>query len=93
MNSDILKGKWNQIKGDAKKTFGKLTDDDMMVIDGDITKAAGLVQERYGITREEAVFEWQSSWSGEHMRRSARSKPLDQLNECCAVVPSAGCAR
>ena len=58
MNTDILKGKWNQIKGDVKKSFGKLTDDDMMVIEGDATKAAGLLQERYGYTREEAEKKW-----------------------------------
>ena len=58
MNSDILKGKWNQIKGDAKKSFGKFTDDDMMVIEGDATKAAGILQERYGYTREEAEKKW-----------------------------------
>ncbi len=58
MNNDILKGKWNQIKGDVKKTFGKLTDNDMLVIEGDATKAAGLVQERYGCTREEAEKRW-----------------------------------
>ena len=58
MNSDILTGKWNQMKGDAKITFGKLTADDMLVIDGDMTKAAGLVQERYGISKEEAGKRW-----------------------------------
>lgn len=58
MNSDILKGKWNQIKGDVKKTFGKLTDDDMMVMEGDSTKAVGLLQERYGYSREEAEKRW-----------------------------------
>ncbi len=58
MNSDILKGKWNQIKGDVKKRFGKLTDDDMMQIEGDTTKAAGIIQERYGYTREEAEKHW-----------------------------------
>jgi uncharacterized protein YjbJ (UPF0337 family) len=58
MNSEILKGKWNQIKGDVKKSFGKLTDDDMLKIDGDATKAAGLLQERYGYTREEAEKKW-----------------------------------
>ena len=60
MNSDILKGKWNQIKGDVKKRFGKLTDDDMMQIEGDTTKAAGIIQERYGYTREEAEKHWKS---------------------------------
>ncbi len=58
MNSDILKGKWSQIKGDMKKSFGKLTDDDMMVIEGDATKVSGLLQERYGYTREEAEKHW-----------------------------------
>jgi uncharacterized protein YjbJ (UPF0337 family) len=58
MNSDILKGKWNQIKGDVKKSFGKLTDDDMLVIEGDANKAVGLLQERYGYTREEAEKQW-----------------------------------
>ncbi len=58
MNSDILKGKWNQIKGDVKKSFGKLTDDDMLVIEGDATKATGILQERYGYSREEAEKKW-----------------------------------
>ena len=58
MNTDILKGKWNQIKGDVKKSFGKLTDNDMLMIEGDATKAAGILQERYGYTREEAEKRW-----------------------------------
>lgn len=58
MNTDILKGKWTQIKGDVKKTFGKLTDDDLMKMEGDLTHAAGVIQERYGITREEAEKRW-----------------------------------
>jgi uncharacterized protein YjbJ (UPF0337 family) len=58
MNSDILKGKWNQIKGDVKKSFGKFTDDDMLMIEGDATKAAVILQERYGYTREEAEKKW-----------------------------------
>lgn len=58
MNSDILKGKWNQIKGDVKKSFGKFTDDDMLVLEGDASKATGLLQERYGYGREEAETKW-----------------------------------
>ena len=58
MNMDILKGKWNQVKGDLKKSFGKLTDDDMLVIEGDMTRASGILQERYGYTREEAEKHW-----------------------------------
>jgi uncharacterized protein YjbJ (UPF0337 family) len=34
MNSDRMKGKWKQLKGAAKVRWGKLTDDDLEVIDG-----------------------------------------------------------
>jgi uncharacterized protein YjbJ (UPF0337 family) len=58
MNMDIVKGRWTQIKGDVKKTFGRLTDDDIIKMEGDLTHAAGVIQERYGITREEAEKRW-----------------------------------
>lgn len=54
MNEDILKGKWNQLKGEVQKNWGKLTNDDLDVIQGDATKLAGLLQERYGMAREDA---------------------------------------
>lgn len=54
MNKDILKGKWNQFKGEVKKQWGDLTDDDLRQIDGEYDKLVGRVQERYGYTREEA---------------------------------------
>ena len=54
MNQDILKGQWRQMKGEARKHFGKLTDDDMEVIGGHIDSFIGKVQERYGYTREQA---------------------------------------
>jgi uncharacterized protein YjbJ (UPF0337 family) len=57
MNADILKGKWKQIRGDAKKWWGKLTDDDLDQIEGERDKLVGLVQEKYGYAREEAEAE------------------------------------
>ena len=54
MNKDILKGKWMQIRGDVKKNWGKLTDDDLSQIDGDRDKLVGRLQERYGYSREKA---------------------------------------
>lgn len=54
MNSDILKGKWEQTKGSVKKAWGELTDDDLTQIDGDRQKLAGKVQERYGLAKDEA---------------------------------------
>ncbi len=54
MNSDILQGKWNQFKGDVKRQWGKLTDDDLTRIEGNYDKFVGVLQERYGYERERA---------------------------------------
>jgi uncharacterized protein YjbJ (UPF0337 family) len=64
MNSDQLKGKWKQVKGSAKERWGKLTDDDLDVIDGQTDQLIGKIQERYGIAREAAqkqVDEWNAA--------------------------------
>lgn len=54
MNSDILKGKWNQLKGTMKQQWGKLTDDDLTRIDGRSDELIGILQEKYGYSREQA---------------------------------------
>ena len=54
MNSDQLKGNWNILKGKAKQQWGKLTDDDIDVIDGKRDELVGKIQKSYGISREEA---------------------------------------
>ncbi len=54
MNTDVLKGKWQQLKGEAKVQWGKLTDDDLDQIEGNTEKLIGKVQERYGYARDRA---------------------------------------
>lgn len=54
MNSDTLKGQWKQIAGRAKEAWGKLTDDELLRVEGNAQRLSGLVQERYGISRDEA---------------------------------------
>lgn len=54
MNKDIIEGKWEQLKGTLQKNWGKLTNDDLDVIKGDAKLLAGKLQERYGMTKEEA---------------------------------------
>lgn len=54
MNWDQIKGKWKQAKGQAQQQWGKLSDDDLDVIDGKREELVGKVQERYGIAKEEA---------------------------------------
>ncbi len=54
MNSDQVKGKLKQMKGAIKERWGKLTDDDLDVINGQEDQLVGKIQERYGIAREAA---------------------------------------
>ena len=54
MNEDKIKGRWKQLTGKLKTKWGKLTDDDLTVADGNREYLAGKLQERYGIAREEA---------------------------------------
>ncbi len=66
MNKDQLHGKWLQIKGAVKAQWGKLTNDDLDEIDGNLERLVGIVQERYGYARERAEKEVQ-----EFQRRQA----------------------
>jgi uncharacterized protein YjbJ (UPF0337 family) len=57
MNKDIFEGKWKQIQGEAKSWWGNLTDDDLGRAAGKLDVFAGILQEKYGYTRERAVDE------------------------------------
>jgi uncharacterized protein YjbJ (UPF0337 family) len=57
VNNDVLKGKWKQIRGEAKAWWGKLTDDDLERAAGKFDVLAGLLQEKYGYTRAHAIEE------------------------------------
>jgi len=59
MNNDVFEGKWKQIRGKAKVWWGKLTDDDLDKVEGNYEKLIGLLQEKYGYSREEAEEEWE----------------------------------
>ena len=54
MNWDQMEGKWKQMKGVARKQWGKLTDDDLAFMAGSKEQFVGRLQERYGIAKDEA---------------------------------------
>jgi uncharacterized protein YjbJ (UPF0337 family) len=63
MNQATLKGQWLQIKGQARKQWGKLSDDEIDQIQGDAEILLGKLQQRYGYSREQAEQElerWQA---------------------------------
>ncbi|WP_306150579.1 MULTISPECIES: CsbD family protein [unclassified Roseibium] len=63
MNWDQIEGNWKEFKGKAQAQWGELTDDEIDRVDGRRTELAGLIQQKYGKTREEAereVDQWMS---------------------------------
>jgi uncharacterized protein YjbJ (UPF0337 family) len=54
MNWDQVKGNWKQFKGQVQQKWGKLTNDDMDLIDGKREELSGKIQAKYGYEKEEA---------------------------------------
>ncbi len=57
MNQDILKGHWKQLQGRVRQRWGRLTDDDVVLIQGDRDVLMGKIQEYYGRSREQAEYD------------------------------------
>lgn len=75
MHSDIFEGRWKQMRGELRSWWGKLTDDDLEKIAGKQDKLVGMLQERYGYTRERAQQEVERRFKTyeESMRASSPS--------------------
>jgi uncharacterized protein YjbJ (UPF0337 family) len=65
MNWDTVKGNWKQMSGTLREQWGKLTDDDLAVIEGQREHLIGRIQERYGIAKDAAEAQVRS-WEGRH---------------------------
>ena len=53
MNKNIFKGKWDQLKGSVKQTWGDLNDDDLKKVQGQMEKLVGIIQEKYGEAKDD----------------------------------------
>jgi uncharacterized protein YjbJ (UPF0337 family) len=58
LNQDVFEGKWKEMRGQVKEWWGKLTDDDLEQAGGTTEQIVGLLQQRYGYTRERAEQEF-----------------------------------
>jgi uncharacterized protein YjbJ (UPF0337 family) len=76
MNKDQLQGKWHQMKGEVKAQWGKLTNDDLEQVNGNLEKLVGVVQERYGYARERAEQEV-DAFRKQQAQAAAGTRPVD----------------
>lgn len=63
MNKDILKGQWLQIKGKIKQHWAKLTDDELSQIEGKEDELIGILQKKYGYSKDQAKREFNNFMS------------------------------
>lgn len=68
LNEDTIKGKWKEVKGGIQKMWGDLTDDDLDRAEGDLTSISGIIQKRYGESKEAVQMKlndyFANAWSG-----------------------------
>ncbi|MGQ4273252.1 CsbD family protein [Terrihabitans sp. B22-R8] len=62
MQWQMVAGRWNEFKGNAKETWDKLTDDDLRIAEDHREELIGKLQGLYGHSREEAEHEV-DAWS------------------------------
>ncbi len=81
MNWEQIEGNWKQVVGQAKERWGKLTDDDLHVVAGRRDQLAGLIEQRYGVVKEEAerqLAEWQRKASDLWFAKDGGNSPRNQ---------------
>jgi uncharacterized protein YjbJ (UPF0337 family) len=57
MNQDMMEGKWKQLRGEIKRKWGKVTDNDLLEAEGNVDKLVGTIQERTG-EQQDAIRKW-----------------------------------
>lgn len=62
MNWDIIQGNWKQIEGKVKQQWGNLTDGDLAKVSGKREELEGVLQTRYGYSKDQVKKEL-DDWS------------------------------
>ena len=74
MDWNRIEGNWMQFKGRAKEKWGRLTDDDLDVINGRQEQLEGKIQERYGLVEDQAKRMWRLGSTHCRKRGAGRSQ-------------------
>lgn len=77
MNQDVFEGKWEQLKGKMLVKWGKLTDDDMMVIDGNKDQLIGKLRQLYGLTADQVNQEFGTFMKDCNCATELKPKPIE----------------
>lgn len=86
MNRDIFDGKWKQVRGAIQQRWNDLTDEDLDQLHGRYDQFVGLLQEKYGHTRERAEKEIQNRLSHFNWEETAEAAKT-QVNKVVKDKP------
>src|ERR1700752_4042489 len=95
MNTDCFEGQWRQMRGELRSWWGKLSDNGFEKIAGKKDRLVGMLQEKYGYTRDAAQQEIDRRFSEYNARTRAANSPHiagkaeEDRNEPSAVQPMA----
>jgi uncharacterized protein YjbJ (UPF0337 family) len=81
MNWNQIEGRWDQLAGQVKSQWGKLTDDDLKNIAGKRQQLVGKLQERYGIIKEDIeqqINHWLGTIKPDHEPEPPPATPTKQ---------------
>jgi uncharacterized protein YjbJ (UPF0337 family) len=84
MNNDIFAGQWKEMQGALRSWWGELTDDDFERIGGQKDKLIGVLQEKYGHTRDQAEREVErrfSEYGDAHRGWSRTGKAVEDMKD------------
>jgi len=73
MNWSQFEGKWNDVKGQVKERWGRLSDDDLTRVEGKKDRLVGLIQQKYGVAKEKAEDEL-NDWASKAQSLLERAK-------------------
>ncbi len=54
MNWEQIRGDWMRMRGRVKQRWAKLTEDDLVLLEGQREELSGITHKRYGLAKEEA---------------------------------------
>jgi uncharacterized protein YjbJ (UPF0337 family) len=91
MNKDQFKGSWQQFKGELKKKWGQLTDDDLLEAEGNYDKFLGVLQKDMAIRREE-VSKWADEWYSKREQEDRCPKATESRKPSVTKITRIGLA-
>lgn len=72
VNKDIVEGNWKVLKGKIKEKWGQITDDELDAMEGKTDQISGVLQKKYGYSKEQAEKEWNAMLDSVNRDKSIR---------------------